>query len=127
MPTVEEDKMKAGGLKTYAGKTDWDLILALPLEEAVKCLADGNLKYERDNWTDQTGEVVREYKNAAMRHIVAHRRGEKFIPDPKGDVQVRHLASAAVDLLIALHHELKNEANDVSCSEVSELDHRTTK
>ena len=98
------------GLKTYEGKADWDLILKLPLEEMIKGMTDGNIKYDRDNWMDQEGEVIREYCNAANRHLAAHARGEVFIPDPKGDVQIRHLASAAISCLIALHHEMKREA-----------------
>ena len=96
------------GLKTY-DKADWDLILKLPLEEVIKCMVDGNIKYVRDNWMDQTGEVAREYRNAACRHLAAHARGEVFITDPKGDVDIRHLASAATSCLIALWHEIKNE------------------
>ena len=96
------------GLKTYAGKSDWDLILKLPLEEVIKCMVDGNIKYERDNWMEQGGEVVREYCNAANRHLAAHARGEMFIPDPKGAVEIRHLASAATSCLIALYHEMKD-------------------
>lgn len=110
--SVQAAKTEAGGLKTYADKHDWDLLLQLPLEEMINCLADGNLKYERNNWKEQTGEVVREYRNASNRHLVKHARGEVFIPDPKGDIQVRHLAAAAVDAMIALYHELKNEKAD---------------
>ena len=103
---------KNAGLKAIDGKLDWDLLPTGPLREIIKCLTDGNLKYERDNWMLQDGEVMRDYRNAALRHIMAHKDGEIFIPDPKSDMQVRHLAAAATSIMIMLYHEMKATDKD---------------
>lgn len=99
-----------GNKKTVIGKPDWDLLPIEPLEEIIKALTDGNVKYERDNWKLQTdaGDKVT-YYNAAMRHLTAVKKGEVFIDDPRTDIPVRHLAALGANVLIMLWHELERE------------------
>jgi len=103
---------EAKGLKVCQGKLDWELLPDEVLKECIKGLMDGNLKYERDNWKLQDGEVQRDYRNAAKRHIAADKAGEVYIPDPKGDIEVRHLASAINSLMIMMWHQMKEEKSN---------------
>jgi len=108
MTTVKATK----GLKVSAGKLDWSLLPIETMEEQIKGMMDGNIKYEYENWKLQDGDVKREYYAAAMRHIAASIKGETFITDPKGDIQVRHLASAMNCLMIMMWHEMQGGGAD---------------
>ena len=68
------------GRKFDGEKPDWSLLDLNILEDMVKVLTFGAKKYERDNWkyVDQ-GED--RYYAAMMRHMIAHRSGEKLDPE----------------------------------------------
>lgn len=84
--------------KTFTGKPRFTLLLELPgLEDVVRALEHGNVKYQRGSWAFGPSPESA-YLDAACRHLFAYVTGEKL--DPASGVS--HLAHAAASLLIAL-------------------------
>jgi len=105
---------KTQGIKFDQGKPDWSLLPYGPLEEVVRVLEYGRDKYTQtledgtivsgaDNWKLVDNSNHR-YWNAAMRHMIAFKEGEK-IDDESGRM---HLAHAICCMLF----EIWNEQND---------------
>lgn len=82
------------GRKDDQGKLDWTLLPVEPVEDIVKVLGFGMIKYARDNW-QKVPEPELRYIAAALRHIFAYQKGEKN--DPESGLP--HLAHAACCLL----------------------------
>lgn len=86
------------------GKLRWDLLPWESVEEIVKILTYGSTKYgsnlwqQLDNWEDR-------YFAAAIRHLVAWRKGEKLDKESG----LKHLSHAACNLIFLIHNEIKNE------------------
>lgn len=85
------------GRKDDAGKTDWGLVPWPAMEIVAAVLQHGAEKYGRDNWKNVT-DAQRRYFNAAMRHLLAHQRGELSDADSGRP----HLAHAICCLLFLL-------------------------
>ena len=93
------------GRKFDQGKDRWDLIPLEVIEEAVKVLTFGAEKYEPNNW-QKIPDFENRYFASMMRHIVAHKKGEKI--DPKSSL--KHLAHASCCLMFLLWKELQENS-----------------
>ena len=89
------------GTKHDSQKLRWELLPWSEIEDMVRSLTFGAIKYEDDNW--QKVKPASRYIGAMMRHIVAHEKGETI--DKESGVP--HLAVVAVDALFALWHHKK--------------------
>lgn len=68
------------GRKFDGDKPDWSLLDLNILEDTVKVLTFGAKKYDRDNW-QQVKNGEQRYYAALIRHLNAHRSGEKLDPE----------------------------------------------
>ena len=73
------------------------------LEQINLVLMHGAKKYGEDNWQQVEGWQHR-YYNAALRHIFAHRKGEKN--DPESNIS--HLAHAICSLMFLIEKDHQN-------------------
>ena len=90
------------GVKFDSGKLEYHQLPTEALEEVIKVLMYGAQKYGSDtNWLEIDDPMTR-YYNAAMRHLVAHRKGE-LVDEETG---ISPLAHAASNVLFLLAHEL---------------------
>jgi len=101
------------GQKHDAGKPEWDLVPALPMEEVVKVLTYGHKKYARDNWM-LVDDPIRRYYAAAMRHLHAYQVA-RFVEEDSAcaldhESGLHHLAHAACNLLFLLWHDQEEVA-----------------
>jgi hypothetical protein len=83
-------------LKADQGKLEWSALPWDILPEIVTVCVYGNSKYAPDNWRHGSDPV--RYWNAALRHLLAWKSGEKVDPE-SGQL---HLAHAVVSLLYAM-------------------------
>jgi hypothetical protein len=90
------------GRKDDLGKTRYDLVPPLALEEFAKVLTFGAEKYAADNWRSVPGAADR-YFAAAQRHIWAYKRGEKL----DNESGLAHLAHAICCLVFLLEVDLE--------------------
>jgi len=89
------------GTKYDSQKLRWELLPWSEIEDMVRSLTFGAVKYEEDNW--KKVKPTSRYIGAMMRHIVSHEKGETI--DKESGVP--HLAVVAVDALFALWHHKK--------------------
>ena len=89
--------MESLGRKDDSGKLEYGLIHASSLEDIVRVLTFGSLKYGRENWRF-VDDASRRYFDALQRHIWAWKKGEKNDPE----TGVSHLAHASCCLLFLL-------------------------
>lgn len=92
------------GLKYDEGKARWDLLPIEPIEEIVKVLTFGSIKYDDNSWQKLENGKER-YFAALMRHIAAWKKGEKKAKDSG----IHHLAHAACNLVFLLWLEKEYE------------------
>ena len=85
------------GKKLDAGKPRWSLVPMREMEEVVKVLTVGAVKYADDNWKSLPNLRER-YFSAALRHIIAWWSGEKY----DTETSLHHLAHAICCLLFCL-------------------------
>jgi hypothetical protein len=88
------------GKKFDSEKTQYHLMPLHALEQMNLVLMHGAKKYGEDNWQQVEGWQHR-YYNAALRHIFAHRKGEKN--DPESNIS--HLAHAICSLMFLIEKE----------------------
>ena len=91
------------GVKHDQAKNRWDLVDFEFMDQCVKVLTFGSLKYAPDNWR----KVERwRYVGALMRHVSAYLQGEKNDPE----TGCSHLAHAFCNLMFLFGHDkmLKN-------------------
>lgn len=67
------------GIKLDTGKLRYDLLSTISLEELVKVLTFGSIKYEDRNW--EKGIKFSRVFAAALRHLFTLWRGEDFDPE----------------------------------------------
>ena len=89
------------GVKYDSEKLRYDLFPVEALEEITKVLTYGAGKYAPDNWR-KVEPCNDRYFAAAMRHMIAHRKGEQM--DESG---YHHLAHAACCIIFMLTKELE--------------------
>ncbi len=90
------------GIKHDSQKLRWELLPWSEIEDMVRSLTFGAVKYEDDNWK-KVEPAFKRYTGAMMRHIMTHLKGETF--DKESGVP--HLAVAAVNALFLLWHHKK--------------------
>lgn len=90
------------GVKADFSKVRYSLLPWASVLEVVKVLEFGAAKYAEDNW-QKVPDASRRYFDAAMRHMVAWREGEKLDPESG----FHHLAHATCCLLFMLWFEVK--------------------
>lgn len=95
-PTPE----KSTGKKFDADKTQYHYMPLHSLEQINQVLMHGANKYGAENWRQVEGWEHR-YYNAALRHIFAHRQGEKLDPESGKS----HLAHAICSLIFLIEME----------------------
>lgn len=101
---------KTGGRKGFKkfdhGKARYDLIPPFPLEALARLYAVGARKYGAENW--RKGTDYSRYFSAAMRHLYAWRRGERF------DVENReeHLTAVLFCVITLMEFERTGTGND---------------
>lgn len=102
--------MQDVGRKFDNGKLQYGLLPPLALEETVKVLTFGAIKYEPDNW-QRVPDSKRRYFDALQRHVWAWKQGEQ-IDQESG---LPHLAHAMCCLMFLYEHDVKysNESLDI--------------
>jgi hypothetical protein len=85
------------GLKFDTGKLRWDLLPIDCIEDVVKILTFGSVKYGPNNW-QMLEEGEERYYAALMRHLSAYRQGE-IIDIESG---LSHLSHAMCNILFLL-------------------------
>ena len=103
--------MSEQGRKYDGGKLRYDLIPVLALEEMVKGLTYGTIKYDDNNWV-KVPEGRKRYLAAALRHIQEYRKGNLW--DEEQDIH--HLAAAINNLSFIVEKDLQGW-EDSSCEE----------
>jgi hypothetical protein len=88
----------AQGVKYDDGKPRVDYIPPGALLEVAKAATHGAAKYGNANWRRVAPS---RYVGAALRHVLAFVAGEVYDKD-SGDDNIKHLASAALNLCFAL-------------------------
>ena len=88
------------GRKDDGGKLQWGLVPWEEMEDVVRVLMAGAMKYSPDNWKF-VPDARRRYFEAGMRHMTAWWEGERLDPD----TGLPHLAHAVCCLLFAAWHD----------------------
>lgn len=83
------------GRKDDNGKTRYDLIPYEVLEDVAKVYTEGAKKYSDNNW-QLVDKAKDRYFAAAMRHLIAWRKGERINKD---DFNLPHLSHAIWGLM----------------------------
>jgi hypothetical protein len=96
---LQENKENQG-VKYDADKDDWALMPFDALQPCLRVLMLGSKKYSDDNWKFVDNHE-RRYFNAAMRHLLAWKSGEKI----DGETGITHLAHAVCCLLFLIWKE----------------------
>lgn len=92
------------GKKNDEGKNRLDLVEPEFVEAVGKVLTFGAEKYEPNNW-QKVDDAEDRYYAAALRHLLAWRRGEKT-DEESG---LNHLAHVAANMMFLLHFEEENK------------------
>ena len=85
------------GRKDDSGKLRWDLLPIKEVEEVVKVLTLGAVKYDDNNW-QKVPDGKNRYYAAALRHITSDRKGERF----DAETNCSHLSHAICCLLFSM-------------------------
>lgn len=91
------------GRKFDKGKLRFSLLPWKAVQEIIKVLEFGAVKYDVDNW-QQVAEPKQRYWDASMRHLVAYKQGEQLDPESG----LHHLAHAGCCVLFLLWFEVSN-------------------
>lgn len=92
------------GVKHDEGKNRLDLIEPEFIEGIGEILTFGAAKYEPNNWQN-VDDAQNRYYAAAMRHLLAWRKGEKVDPESGKS----HLYHVACNMMFLTHWERENE------------------
>lgn len=92
------------GRKNDQGRNRLDLIEPQFIEDVGEVLTFGAAKYEPNNWQNVEDAEDRYYA-AALRHLMAWRRGE-VVDEESG---LSHLKHAATNLMFLLHFEREDK------------------
>lgn len=112
VPTIlENPKASTTAVKFDQGKLDWSLIPIDSVEEILKVLEFGKVKYDSWNWAKGEGFKYSRVFNSTIRHLFAWFRGED--KDPESGLS--HLAHAGCNILFLLYfvkHKNRYTNND---------------
>lgn len=86
------------------GKLRWALVYWPALNELVKVLEEGAMKYAPDNW--KKGLNREEILESIQRHLVALFDGEEYDPDFKG--RTHHIGHIMCNCMFYLYHYWRN-------------------
>lgn len=98
--TNANNLQKPVGMKNDQDKNRLDLVEPEFIESVGKVLTFGAQKYEPNNW-QKVEDAENRYYAAAMRHLMAWRRGEKI--DPESDLN--HLDHVACNIMFLQHFD----------------------
>lgn len=104
LSSSNNDKDKDVGVKNDEGKNRLDLIEPEFIEGVGEVLTFGAEKYEPNNWQKVENPEDRYYA-AALRHLMAYRKGSK--PDPESGLS--HLKHAATNIMFLMHFEREDK------------------
>lgn len=111
--------MSEQGRKYDGGKLRYDLIPVLALEDMVKGLTFGTIKYDDNNWVKVPNGRKR-YLAAALRHIQEYRKGNLL--DEEQDIH--HLSAAMNNLSFIVEKDLRGwddpQEEDISQEELKD-------
>ena len=109
--------MSEQGRKYDGGKLRYDLIPVLALEDMVKGLTFGTIKYDDNNWVKVPNGRKR-YLAAALRHIQEYRKGNLWDEEQN----IHHLSAAMNNLSFIVEKDLRGwedtEEQDISQEEL---------
>ena len=111
--------MSEQGRKYDGGKLRYDLIPVLALEDMVKGLTFGTIKYDDNNWVKVPNGRKR-YLAAALRHIQEYRKGNLWDEEQN----IHHLSAAMNNLSFTVEKDLRgwedssDEQEDISQEEL---------
>jgi len=91
------------GVKFDDSKIRWGLLPWAEIQDILEILEFGAKKYEEDNWKKVNNADDR-YFNAAMRHFISWKKGEKADPETGKS----HLAHLACNILFLMYHDKNN-------------------
>lgn len=91
----------SAGRKDDQGKLQWWLLPISAVEAIIRVLMFGAKKYAPNNW-QKIDNAEERYFDAALRHLMAWRQGEKYDPE-SGHA---HLAHAGCCILFMLWFEI---------------------
>lgn len=94
--------MSEQGRKYDGGKLRYDLIPVLALEDMVKGLTFGTIKYDDNNWVKVPNGRKR-YLAAALRHIQEYRKGNLWDEEQN----IHHLSAAMNNLSFIVEKDLR--------------------
>lgn len=103
---ADKAESSEGGVKYDANKLRYDLVPVAAFAEVVKAYTEGCNKYGERNW--EKGISASRLYAAAQRHLNSFWDGE----DHDKDSGLRHLASAAWNILGMLHFNIRGEFDD---------------
>ena len=107
----QDPKASTTAVKFDQGKLDWSLIPIDSVEEILKVLEFGKVKYDSWNWAKGEGFKYSRVFNSTIRHLFAWFRGED--KDPESGLS--HLAHAGCNILFLLYfvkHKNRYTNND---------------
>ena len=99
--------METASIKADTGKEPWDLLPVEATADVVAVLAYGAKKYAPRNW-ESPGFMYLRLWAAAIRHLMAWRRGETKDPESC----LNHLAHAACSILFLLQYSHTGKGTD---------------
>jgi hypothetical protein len=88
------------GMKFDGEKPEWHLLNFEDLEEVVEILTFGAKKYAPNNYK-LVEDPFNRYFSAAMRHLVAYKKGEQLDPESNRS----HLSHCICNLLFLMYFE----------------------
>lgn len=110
--------MSEQGRKYDGGKLRYDLIPVLALEDMVKGLTFGTIKYDDNNWVKVPNGRKR-YLAAALRHIQEYRKGNLWDEEQN----IHHLSAAMNNLSFIVEKDLRGwkdtEEQDISTEDIT--------
>lgn len=110
---VQAPATSEGGRKNDSGKTRWDLVPPLMLEQLAEVLTFGAKKYGANNWRNLEDARGR-YIAAAFRHMAAWRKGE----ERDQESGLHHLAHAMCCMAFLGEPEMEHPAREVPARHV---------
>jgi hypothetical protein len=97
------------GIKFDGGKPQWSLLPIAEVEQIVKVLTMGAVKYAPYNWKI-VPDAEKRYEDAMMRHYADWKKGEPFDKD-SGESHLAHMACNLLFLMWFENQKRENEKN----------------
>lgn len=108
---VAKQDLITAAVKFDAGKLDWSLMPWDSVEEILKVLEFGKVKYAAWNWSSNGGFKYLRVFNSTMRHLFAWVRGEDNDPE-SGLSHIAHAGCNIMFLMYFIKNKDKYSSND---------------